>query len=317
MEGRVVIGPAGRDAGRYAAAALALGLIGYFASEALFWSFSPEGASVAEIAMTVVAYALAAACVLSAAGAAGLGGLSGAFLGGCLVGFLVEGVVVATMYDAFPVQLVWTPIAWHGLVTGAGVFALHRAAVHWPILRQVAAMAALGLGGGVWAAYWPIERAVLPGAAETAAYLIGSGLAAVAGFLILDRIGRVPVPGKWGGTVMPLLAAALFLAQSAVDPRPQRIALPVVAGLTVWAMRRAGRPGAAISFGAAAPVWRHLLFLIAPALTAAIADFVIRGGPGYAVSMPVAVTTGSVGLGWWLWLLWRALVRPVRPHQPG
>lgn len=53
---------------RYAIAALALGLIGYCGSEALFWSYPPEGISTLECAFTVVAYSLASAYVLTAVG---------------------------------------------------------------------------------------------------------------------------------------------------------------------------------------------------------------------------------------------------------
>ena len=50
----------------YVLAALALGGIGYCGSEALFWSFPPEGVTLLDWALTIVAYALAGACALSA-----------------------------------------------------------------------------------------------------------------------------------------------------------------------------------------------------------------------------------------------------------
>lgn len=294
-----------RQTGYYAIASLALGLICYFGSEAFFWSFRPEAATLPDIAMTVAAYSLAAACALSAVAWSGCGGLTGAFLGGAVVGFIVEGVVVSTMYDAFPFQLVWTPLAWHALVTGCAIFALHRAAVGWSIGRQAAAMLALGLFGGVFAAYWPIERPTLPDAQDTAVYLIGTGLGAVVGFVVLDRIQCVPTPPRVVRWVVPVLTLFLFVVLCNVDPRPQRIAWPVLIALTLWAMDRLGQ-GGRVSFGPPAPIARHLMFLIAPLVTAVIAAGFVAGTEGFGTNTIVAATTVPLGLGWYLWLLWRA-----------
>jgi hypothetical protein len=295
-----------RETLRYAAASLALGLIAYFASEAFFWSFRPDGATLPDIAMTVVAYSIAGACVLTAVAMSGCGGVRAAFLGGAVLGFLVEGVVVGTMYEAFPFQIVWTPIAWHALVSGAAVFALHRTAVHWAAWRQVAAMLALGAFGGFFAAFWPMERAVLPGTVDTVGYLMGSGAAAVLGFVILDRVGQVPVPGRIVRWIAPVLAVILFAVQTAFAPSPLRLACPLVIGLTVWAMARHGSWGMRVSFGMEAPLWRHALFLIASGVTAAIAAGLVAGTAGMEANIPVALATAVTGLSWWLWLLFRA-----------
>lgn len=290
----------------YVLASLAIGLIAYFASEAFFWSFRPDGATIPDIAMTVIAYSIAGACVLTAVAATGCGGVRAAFLGGAMLGFLVEGVVVGTMYEAFPFQIVWTPIAWHALVSGVTVFALHRAAVHWAVWRQVGAMLALGAFGGFFAAFWPMERAVLPGTADTVAYLMGSGAVAVAGFVMLDRVGQVPAPGRIIRWVAPGLALILFAVQTVFAPSPLRLTCPVVIGLTVWAMARHGTGGGRVSFGGAAPLWRHALFLTAPGMTAAIAAGLVAGTAGMEANIPVALVTSGTGLGWWLWLLFRA-----------
>jgi hypothetical protein len=298
-----------REAVRYLVASLALGMIGYWGSEALFWSFRPDDATALAIVATILAYALASACVLSAVSWAGIGGWRAAFFGGALLGFLVEGVVVATIYDAFPAQLVWTPLAWHALVTGLAVLALHLAAVGWRVWRQVSTMMALGAFGGLFSAYWPIERAILPGPADIAAYQLGTGGIAVAGFALLRAVAQVPRPAKWVLWGVPVLAVLLFLLQTAADPRPERLALPVVVGLTLWAMVRLGTAGGAVRFGGDAPVWRHGLFLIAPLVTTLIAAGMVRGTAGWETNVVVALTAGPAGLGLWLWLLWRA-VRP-------
>lgn len=297
-----------RESCLYVAASIALGMISYFGSEAFFWVFVPEGAGVGEVAGTVLAYGLASACVLSAVSLTGAGGFVGLFLGAALLGFLVEGVIVSTMYDAFPFQLVWTPLAWHALITGAAVLGMHRVMVHRSLSLQVAAMVALGLFGAFMGSYWPLERTELPGRVAIGVYLTGTGVLAVLGQIALDRVGSVPQPPKWVFWVVPAFAVVLWGVQSTIDPRPQRLALPLMVGLTLWAMRRLGgsRP---VSFGPPAPVARHALFLIAPLVTALIAAFGVLGSSGYGSNVIIAATTVPLGLGIWLWYLWRAAWR--------
>lgn len=210
-----------RETLRYVMASAALGAITYFGSEALFWVFPPAGAGPGELAATVLAYALASACVLSALILTGAGGLAGLFLAGALLGFLIEGVVVGTMYDGFPVQLVWTPLAWHALITGLGVVVLPRIMGQWAWWQQAAAMVVLGAVGGLMAGYWPMERADLPRTVAIFAYLMGFGTLAVAGHLTLDRLETLPRPPNWVLSVMPGLALVLC-GWSKAPPTPDR-----------------------------------------------------------------------------------------------
>lgn len=303
-----------RDSLRYIAAALALGGIGYAGSEAMFWSFPPQGITPLDWLATIVAYALAGACALSAVIWAGLAGWRAVFLGGAVLGVVVEGVIVSTMYDAFPFQLVWTPLAWHAAITGLAVLGVQQRMLGASVGWQVLAMLALGLGAGFFASYWPMERAELPPPGQIFLYQAASGAAAVAGFWTLGRIGRLPRPPSLVLAVVPVLAVGLWIIQGIADPRPQRLALPVMLGLTLWAMRRLGG-GAAPAF-VAAPLARQALFLVAPLTLAGIAAFAVRGTAGFAANIIVALLSAAVGLGLWLWLLWRALRRPAAAPGP-
>ncbi len=264
-----------REALRYALMSLVLGLVGYWASEALFWSFPPDDVTIAQWAATVLAYALAGAVALSAVIWSGIGGWRAAFLGGAVLGFVVEGVIVSTMYDAFPFQLVWTPLAWHAVVTGLVVFGLHSVLVSVPVWRQV---------------------------------LLGTGAAAVAGFVLWAQLGRLPRPAPAVLLVVPVLGVLLWVLQGVADPRPERLALLPMLGLTLWAMRRLGPGDRAVA--PSVPLWRHGIFLVAPLTTALIAAFAVRGTPGFAANIVAALSLGPLGLGLWLWLLWQALRRP-------
>lgn len=255
--------------------------------------------------MTWIAYALASAVVLSAVALCGIGGIRAVFLGGVLLGYLIEGVIVDELYLAFPFQLVWTPMAWHALITGVCVFGLGRAAPFWPLWRHLLALVLLGVFGATFASFWPSERGVMPPGDLVLFYLAGVAFVVPAAHLLLDRIGRVPRPPALVLLLAPMLALIVWLAKSAADPRLERLAFPLVILLTLWAMRRLGGPGP-VAFGRPAPVWRHLLFPLAPAITALIAVPVWENMGALPGNIVVAVLTVSLSLGWWLFLLWRA-----------
>jgi hypothetical protein len=297
---------------RYVLLSLALGLIAVWGSEMFFWSFPSPGFSGADWLATWIAYALCCAAVLSAVAWSGLGGLTGLFLGGALLGLLTEGVVVGTMYEGFPFQLVWTPLAWHALVTAVCVLGLGRAGPHWPLWRQVAALLALGGGGAFFALFWsldPDRAGTIPGGDQVLFYLVGIGLGVVVGNVILGRIAAVPRPPVWVLLLAPGLAAAFWVAQSVADPSPVRLAFVLMVGLTLWAMRRLGA-GGSVGLGPVAPVWRHALFLIAPLTMTLIIVPIWQAGGSFEANWVVAGITVPVSLGWWLWLLWRAARQP-------
>lgn len=96
---------------------------------------------------------------------------------------------------------------------------------------------------------------------------------------------------------------ALWGLGTVLAPAPLRLAGPVMAALTVVAMRWSGRGGAGPVFGPALPWGRCLAFALAPVVTAVtVAQGWVMFG-GVAVNVPVALTTGAAGLGLWLWLL--------------
>lgn len=295
---------AGRETGRFALAALALGGVSSCGSEALFWSFPPEGITALDGALTVLAYSLVAACVLAAVIWSGIGGWQAVFLGGAIGGWLIEGVVVDTMYDAFPFQLVWTPLAWHAAVTGLGVFGLQRRLAAGALWRYLAFLVAAGLVGAGFAGFWPMERAALPPPPAIFLYQLASGAVAVACFAMFGRLGALPQPPGRVLLVAPCLALLLWLGKSVADPRPERLLLPFLLAVTLWAMRRLGN-GAPVSW-TPAPLWRDALFLIVPLIVAVFASFVILGTSGFEANVVAVLVLAPFGLGLWLWLVWRA-----------
>ena len=114
---------------RYVFLSLVLGGLSVWASENFFWMMPPPGITPLDFALTVIAYSIACAVGLSAVIWAGIGGMPAAFLGGAVMGYMSEGVIVGTIYQPNPFFLVWTPLAWHALITGGVILGPGRGAV--------------------------------------------------------------------------------------------------------------------------------------------------------------------------------------------
>jgi len=292
----------------YGLAAACLGWIAVWAGENLFWTTPAPDLRLVDLVFTWAAYSVAAGAALSAVIWSGLGGWRAAFLGGALLGFQIEGAVVGTMYDAFPAQLVWTPLAWHALISGLVVLGGGMALARGPVWRQVAGMLALGGGGAVWGLYWPLEGKVLAGTAGLLVYLgvTGAGVG-----LALGVLSRLPGlhPGRWWLWIAPGAMVALWLLGGVLSPDPVRLVWPVMVGATVWAMARMGRGTVGAVFGPPLPWARCCVLVLAPVVTVllVVPGWVVLGG--VAVNVPIALVTGAAGLGLWLWLV----VGAVRP----
>lgn len=289
---------------RFLVASVALGVIGFFASEAFFWSAPHADFRLMDQVATCLAYILCANVALFVVVRAGVRGVTAAFLGGVILGFLVEGAVVGTIYDAFPFQLVWTPVAWHGLVSGGVVLGLGRLGARLEPWRMALIWVGLGAFGSMTALYWPIEMA-MPGQGAVFAYLVGLGLLVPLGHLALDRLGEVVAAPWWAVAVPAAVLTAAWAVQGVVTANPLRLVLPLVLAGLVWLAFRLGDRGA-VSFGAAVPFWQHALFLLAPWLVSVLAPLGWAWFPGGVEMWPMAIVTSAAGLGWLGRLMWRA-----------
>ncbi len=111
------------------------------------------------------------------------------------MGYMAEGVIVGTIYDPLPFYWVWTPLAWHALISGGLVFGIGRAGHALGPGRMAAVWAGLGLGAAYWGQYWPSEATgPLPGRGGLAVHLLGFGGLVVLAQWGMDRLGHLPRP---------------------------------------------------------------------------------------------------------------------------
>ncbi len=294
---------------RYAGLSLALGFVAVWASENLFWSVPPDDLAPGGLLLTWAAYALCAACWLSLVLGTGVAGWPALFLGGAVLGYLVEGVVVGTIYDAFPLQLVWTPLAWHALLSGGMVLALGLGPLSGRARALSGRARALGwLGAGalwtLWALYWPTERAALPGQGGLLVYLVAPAVGVAVALWLIGVLWR-PDPARWVLWVAPALLAALAVVQAVIAPDPRRLVLPLLIGLIWWIMRRLGRRGG--GWLTPQPLWHAPLVLLAPLCVALLAPVLWAQFGAVAVNVPFAIVSGFAGLGVLGWLGLRGL----------
>ena len=298
----------------FALASVALGMIAFFASEAFFWVTPHADFALPDQTLTCAVYMAAASVALWVLARAGLSGLRAAFLGGAILGFLIEGAVVGTIYEAMPFQLVWTPLAWHGLISGAVVLGLGRSGL--PPWRLTAGWLALGLFGASFSVFWPSEMAVA-GAPEVAAYLLGLGLLVPLGLTILDRIGSIEPPSLWALAPGGGLMAFAWAVQGIAAADPWRLILPaILAALALLAARLGKGASAGLAFGPRRGSARHLLFLIAPLTLALLAPQGWSLWPEGQDIWYVALPTCGISLGW-LGLLTVQDLRRRRPEPEG
>ena len=293
---------------RYILLSLGLGGLSVWASENFFWMMPPPGITPLDFTLTVIAYSIACAVAISAVIWAGTGGMPAAFLGGAVMGYMSEGVIVGTIYQPNPFFLVWTPLAWHALITGGLILGVGRAGGRLGPVRLAMIWVALGLAGAYWAQFWVSERDTLPDPGLFAVYILGLGLLVPSAHVVMDRMGQLPRPRNWVLWVAPAIALFVWVAQGVADLNPLRIELPVMLALFLWIMRRLGQRDLPVSFGMPVPVWQHLLFLIAPLIVVVLAPLGWAQGWGtLEANWVVAGISCLLSVGWLGWLAWRAI----------
>ncbi|SHG73801.1 hypothetical protein [Marivita hallyeonensis] len=209
-----------------------IGLGAVFAALSELW-FYPV-ADVAQLAVMVGFYAIAAHLSVLTVAVLGGGGALAWYLAAVLVGVLVEGIPVFELFSALPFSLLWTSIAWHGLVSGLIGVRLYR----WALARGAVAFVAMnivfGAALGIWGAYFWTAEPVGMRYAEQLPWAWGLFFA---GHVILPE-GRVPRRMAW--PVLWMLAGLVafgFVAGTVVAVGLLAVLLPLLCALTLLAVR--------------------------------------------------------------------------------
>ena len=261
-------------AGRLALALLT-GVVFTCYSELSFWARPIQGTLPPDVLLTTLVYAMAAYAFLTTVAAFRVRSMEALFLAGAVYGWLVEGVIVQTLYDDFPFNLSWTGLAWHALITILfGWYALPRA-LRQPNPCKAAAWAGLaGLVNGVWAMGWWSEAPPPTPLANFAVYVFATTAALAGAYGAGSRL-KLPAfaPGRVEIVTLCTAIAAYFLLVTLPAQPLAAILLPPLAGVVLLSLRRNAQrePGAdlvTLSLQSEAIPWRRLLTLGLMPLTA-------------------------------------------------
>ncbi len=291
-------------------AALAIGGLIGFASEMQFYVTPESALGPLDIPLTWLFYSFTAWLCLELAAWLGARGWVSLFLIGCIFGWVIEGVVVATVYDALPWTLPFTAMSWHALVSGVLVLGGGRIAVRWRWKKAAAYWAALGVAHGIWGQFWVIERPDMPPDSVTYAYLLGLGLVVPVAHIVLDRLPAIFPYKRAELRVLAGLATLAWAAQMLAGLNPAYLVLPLAILPTLWILRRRqSRHNVQLTY-APAPAWRHFLFMLMPLLTALIATQGWQRFRNIESNWPIALLLTASALGIYLFAAIAAMRTP-------
>ncbi|MEY1556432.1 hypothetical protein AB3Y40_12440 [Yoonia sp. R2331] len=229
-------------------------------------------------------------------------GWPGAVVAVGLFGIVIEGVVVPVLYEAVPFSILWTSLAWHGLLTiGCGLFGF-RAVARRPVLA-VPVFAVAGLLLGVWLGFmWVAEQGQMDVARLSLQVVLAYGMF-IGGHMIVDRVADRPwVPTRGDLVVLWGLVLAVWGLMWALPLFPVSLVLPLLIALSWWAMAR-GESDAPWDISGAVPWAGYGASLVLP--VAIIGGAVTTGGVIPEVNAWWILATGPVAAILWLWALGR------------
>jgi hypothetical protein len=277
------------------------GLVFFVASETLFWGMMRPEDTLADIAPAPLAY-IAAAWVFSVGlSLAGRIDRSSVFLAGCLMGWFAEGVIVDTLTETLPFSIPWTGMAWHALISAVAMFWLGGAAIAQGGARFAVFLAAAAGGFGLWAAWWPAERADAMALAPSVAFAFANGVVLAAGYALAARAGLAALltPRRWEAFVVGGVVVLLWCLRFVENLGLERLVLPAVALPTLLLLHRLGRrwPAEAPTAPArAAPLSRLIAVALLPPAAVALAFAVWAFGYVPATNQVTALITVSLAL---------------------
>ncbi len=304
---------------------LTTGYMLMFFSENVFWSrYRPAEDSLSNYVMTCLAYSLVAYILLALVRIYRIRSLWAVFLAGAACGWLAEGVIVQTAYEQFPLQLSWTGLAWHALISVVWGWYFLRKLLLQGSTRQVLLHSALfGLFAGAWAISWWLETpgSQTPPLAYAVYACVTSGLFILSCW-IFQRLSDEPFnPGKRTLAVVSGFFGLVFLAVVVVSIRWAILVLPPLFALIVWGLRRnrqaETRPDLLEALAGSPPAANYLALLAMPAAAAGFYTLASLLNWQVHTNQIVYLVTTPAGALLFVISLFRVSTRPAQaqPHR--
>jgi hypothetical protein len=214
-----------------------------FYSEWMFWSGRPPNETfLSEALPSWIAYAFITYFFITAVSYFRARSFWAVFLCGALYGWLLEGVLVQTMYDAFPMQISFTGLAWHALISVMfGWWWLPRRLRE---SRAIIPCLLFGVALGLWSIGWWLEPDVAVAAPESVFfYNFVFGIPLVPAYVLWGRFKLADFHPSRLELIIATLLLALYFAFITVPTQPLALpVLPPLLALIFWALRDRRKP---------------------------------------------------------------------------
>ena len=219
--------------------ALTSGAILLVFSEGFFWARPLPGMLPPDGLATFLAYAAAAYVFLTLVGAFHIRSLPALFLAGAAYGWLVEGVIVQTMYDELPLSISFTGLAWHALISVLlGWYALPLTLRRGRRPSTAALASDVGLAYGLWALWWWTEEPPAASLPDFAVFTFGCTLLLAIAYGVAARIPPVSFRPLRLESIGALCLVGAYFLVVAVPSRPVALAILPPLTLVLWAALR-------------------------------------------------------------------------------
>jgi hypothetical protein len=210
-----------------------------FYSEWMFWTGRPPSENyLLEAIPTWIAYAIITFLFLTAASYFRVQNFWAIFLAGALYGWLLEGVLVQTMYDDFPINISFTGLAWHALF--AVIFGWWWLPSRLRAGRAIIPCLLFGVGLGLWSTGWWTEPDVAIAPAESIfLYNFTFGLLLVPAYVLWSRFNLADFRPSRIELVGIFILTGLYFVFVTIPKQPlSLVVLPPLLGLVIWALRK-------------------------------------------------------------------------------
>jgi hypothetical protein len=253
--------------------------------------------------------------------------LPAVFLAGAVYGWILEGVVVSTVYEAFPTQIHFTALAWHApLDVVIGFYVIPRM-LRSRSRRPITLLSiALGIFWGFWA-IWPWWDTGIPLAVpDLFLFSFTNTLCLILAYrLFPDGMIQNWRPSRIGLVLLSSLLVFMFVFQVLPAFPFALLLLPGLLGISLWALwkNRLRAPQIETSIDPIhAPRWSHLMCLMIFSVTTSIVySMLFYSGTRIPVTYILYILSSIIGIAGYVYavinLLKPGISSPIQANDSG
>ena len=228
-------------------------ILTYFSEFAFYGQTTNPGlppASPGELVQLFLIYSLMAYLLFSLIEHFQIRSFPALFLAGAAYGWMLEGMVVATLYESMPFSISFTALAWHAPVDVVlGLYWLPRRLAEGKPGKNALYFSTLGLTWGLWV-LWPItDLGLIQSPAKFLLFSMIASFPLLPAYWLLGQWSSKPFqPSRWLLILIGLLLSFSYLFNAVIPLPLGALLLPLLLSLCWWALSRhrrrapSGRP---------------------------------------------------------------------------